>query len=784
MIEGRSMEERALRVLEFHQFRQILKAYASSEVGQALSLSLYPSWEKEEVESLLREVAEAWDILKEERDVPMEGVHEVRPRLTRARAEGACLLPEDLLPLRSTLGAAGRVKEFLRNVGGRHALMKQRGEEIPECRDLYAELCSALGPRGEILDSATPEMRHIRQEISRTRARIRTALERLWEQENFRKIFQEQIITLRSERYVVAVKAEFKSTLPGIIHDQSQSRATYFIEPFSTVEENNELHLLLKDEKEEERRILLALTARVREHSAPIARAVEMLGRLDLVFAKAKWARALRGTIPLLNDQGYWHLREARHPLLDAKSVVPIDLRLGNGQTTLIITGANTGGKTVALKTLGLLTLIAQCGVPIPAAEGSEVAVIKKIFADIGDEQSLQDNLSTFSAWILTISRVVREAVSSSLVLLDEVGGGTDPTEGAALTMALIDELRARGAKTVVTTHLHLLKAYGAIHPNVVNVSVEFNPETLRPTYRLIYGRPGESCALLMAEKWGIPHELIERAKAYLGEGDRKIGELLQSLERTRRELEAKNQEAERINREAEVAREKAEDLWQRAQTEEERILSQTRKEAQALVREAKEELRRLINEFKAQGRTDVHRLAQRIRGEEEKISQWSLKEKPEGFSGGSQEATQQEWEVTGDAPSLGRWKEALAPKSGKAQDGMRSPLPGLIHYHIPPAARELNVIGLRVEEALPVVDRAIDEAFLAGLKELEVIHGAGTGRLRKAIREHLREHTFVKAFLPGGPGRGGDAVTVVEIGPGPAAAGGKAKKRQKGAEG
>ena len=336
----------------------------------------------------------------------------------------------------------------------------------------------------------------------------------------------------------------------------------------------------------------------------------------------------------------------------------------------------------------------------------------------------------------------------------------------------------------MVTTHLHLLKAYGAIHPNVVNVSVEFNPETLRPTYRLIYGRPGESCALLMAEKWGIPHELIERAKAYLGEGDRKVGELLQSLERTRRELEAKNQEAERINREAEVAREKAEDLWQRAQTEEERILSQTRKEAQALVREAKEELRRLINEFKAQGRTDVHRLAQRIRGEEEKISQWSLKEKPEGLSGGSQEATQQEWELTGDAPSLGRWKEALAPKSGKAQDGMRSPLPGLIHYHIPPAARELNVIGLRVEEALPVVDRAVDEAFLAGLKELEVIHGAGTGRLRKAIREHLREHTFVKAFLPGGPGRGGDAVTVVEIGPGPAAAGGKAKKRQKGAEG
>jgi DNA mismatch repair protein MutS2 len=778
------MEERALRVLEFHQFRQILKAYASSEVGQALCLTLHPSWEQGEVESLLREVAEASDILKEEGDLPVEGVHEARPLLSRARAAGACLLPEDLLPLRSTLGAAGRVKQFLRNTGWRHPLMKQRAAEIPEFTDLYAELCSAIGPHGEILDAASPELQHIRQQISRTRARIRSALEALWEQEYFRKIFQEQIITLRNDRYVVAVKAEYKNTLPGIIHDQSQSRATYFIEPFSTVEENNELSLLLKDEKEEERRILLALTDRVRELSAQIAQAVEVLGRLDLVFAKAKWARALRGTIPLLNDQGRWHLRDARHPLLDPKSVVPIDLYLENGQTTLIITGANTGGKTVALKTLGLLTLLAHCGVPIPAVEGSDVAVIKKIFADIGDEQSLQENLSTFSAWVLTISRIMKEADPSSLVLLDEVGGGTDPSEGAALTMALIDGLRARGAKTVVTTHLHLLKAYGAIHPDVVNVSVEFNPDTLRPTYRLIYGRPGESYALLMAEKWGIPHEFIERANAYLGEGDRKVGELLQRLERTQRELEEKKQQAERIKQDAEVVREKAEDVWQRARMEEEKILSQAREEAQMLVRQAKEDLRGLINEFKARGRTDVHRLAQKIKAEEEQVSHWAPREKLEGLPKTSGEDPQQEWEATGDVECLGRWKGALALKSRKARDAVRAPRPGLIHYQIPAAARELKVIGLRVEEALPLVDRAIDEAFLAGLKELEVIHGAGTGRLRKAIREHLREHAFVKAFLPGGPGRGGDGVTVVEIGPAPAAAGHKAKKRQNGAEG
>ncbi|MDP3040413.1 MAG: endonuclease MutS2, partial [Deltaproteobacteria bacterium] len=517
------MEERALRVLEFHRFVQKLKDYASSEVGQNLCLTLAPSRERGEVETLLRQAAEASALLQEEGDIPMEGVHEVRPLLQRIHPEGSCLLPGEFLPLRSTLGAAGRVKQFLGNTRVHHPRLQQWMEEIPEFKNLYADLQSALGPRGEILDSASPELRRLRKEISRIRSRIRNALEALWEQENLRKIFQDQIVTLRNERYVVAVKSEFKNILPGIIHDQSQSRATYFIEPFSTVEENNELNLLVKDEREEERRVLLRLTALVREQGGEVIRAVEILGRLDLVMAKAKYARAMKGTIPLLNEQGYWRLPNARHPLIEPQAVVPIDLHLDNGKSTLVITGANTGGKTVALKTLGLLTLMAQCGIPIPAAEGSEVAVFRNIFADIGDEQSLQDNLSTFSAWVQTAARIVKAADKSSLILLDEVGGGTDPGEGAALTMALIDTLRERGAKTVVTTHLHLLKAYGAHHPDLMNVSVEFDAGTLRPTYRLIYGRPGESYALPMAEKWGFPPELVKKAKGYLGEGDRQV---------------------------------------------------------------------------------------------------------------------------------------------------------------------------------------------------------------------------------------------------------------------
>jgi DNA mismatch repair protein MutS2 len=742
------MEERSLRVLEFHLFLQDLQTRASSGVGQVLCLALRPSPHREEVERRLREVAEASDLLKLEGDIPLAGLLEVRPLLQQVRAEGTCLPPESLLQIKSTAAAAGRSKVFLRKAESFHPLLQEWAEKIPDLRDLQEELQSAIGPRGEILDSASPELRRLRREISLVRARIRQALENLWAKEELRKIFQEQIITLRSERYVVAVKAEFKNTLPGIIHDHSQSRATFFIEPLATLEENNELNLLLQDEKEEERRILLGLTARVRDRSGEISRAVEVLGHLDLVFAKAKWAQACGAKIPLLNEQGRWRLMDARHPLLGPKAV-PIDLLLNREQSTLVITGANTGGKTAALKTLGLLTLMAQSGVPIPAADGSETPVLEKVFADIGDEQNLQENLSTFSAWVRSVAKIMREADSSSLVLLDEVGGGTDPVEGAALTMALLDGLRSRGAKTLVTTHLHLLKAYGAVHPDVVNVSVEFDPGTLRPTYRLIYGRPGESHALLMAEKWGLSHELVQKAQGYLGEGERKVSQLLQKLEKTQHEMEIRLQEAEEMKRETEGLRRQTEVLLAQTHEEQERLLLQTREEARARAREAREELRRLINEFKARGRTDLHRLGQQIQAEEKKIDEWAS--------------------PPPDSPpaTLSRLKEAFAQRSGKrAAKGTRR---GPIDYHIPSARREIKIIGLHVEEALPFVDKAIDEAFLGGLKELEVIHGSGTGRLRQAIRDHLQEHPSVKSYFPGGPGRGGNGVTVVEIGPAPA---------------
>ncbi len=742
------MEERALRVLEFFPFLETLKKYASTEVGQALCISLLPSRKKEEIESLLAEVAEASQILTEEGNLPLQGTLEIRALLPRARAEGACLSPEDFLSIRSTLDASTRVKRFLNRAAQRYPRIQTLGREIPDFDALNERLHSAIGPRGEILDAASEALSRFRREIQQVRGRIRRSLEALWEKENLQKIFQDQIITLRKERYVLAVKAEWKNALPGIIHDQSQSRATLFVEPLDTVEENNELNLLLQDEKEEERRILLELTSWIREESEKILQTVTILGRLDLISAKAQYARSTKGSIPLLNEEGVWDLREARHPLLDAKMTVPVRLVLQKGQSTLILTGANTGGKTVSLKTLGLLTLMAQCGIPLPVGEGSQVAVVQKIFADIGDEQSLKDNLSTFSAWILTISRIVQEADSGSLVLLDEAGGGTDPAEGAALTMALIDRLRAQRAKTVVTTHLHLLKAYGAIHSDVVNVSVEINPHTLRPTFRLIYGRPGESYALAMAEKYGLPPDLIATAKGYLGEGDRKVGELLASLERTQHIFEEKIREAETSRQEAERDQERNQALLAQTRAEKEAILSKAREEARNVIREAREELRTLIQEFKTRGRTDVHRLEKAIQEQEKRIRPFF--------------PTREEESGNGKSP-LGVGPGTFKP--GRAVAEIFSPS---VQYEVPNPARELKIIGLRVEEALPLVDKAIDEALLGGLQKLEVIHGAGTGRLRKAVRDHLREHAFVKDFAPGGPGRGGDGVTVAEIGPAP----------------
>lgn len=745
------MKEHTLRVLEFFQFLDLLKEYALSEVGRHNCLSLRPAHDIEEINILYQEIAEVMEILDTFGDLPLAGFCDLNPLLQASRAEGFILPPENFLKIKSTLGVAERVKILGQTFGSKYKHLQSWITRIPNLENLYHTLCSTFGDRGEILDSASAQLQYLRLEIINLRAKIRKKLESLWDQENLKNIFQEQILTIRNGRYVLAIKAEWKNSLPGIIHDQSQSGATFFIEPLSTVEENNELNLLLNKEKEEERRILKQLTDLIRENSNKISQTGQVLGYLDLLFAKGKYALATKSIIPFLNKEGDICLEKARHPFIPSSSVVPINLELRRGTSTLIISGANAGGKTVALKTLGLLTILAHCGIPLPAASGSRVAIFNHIFAEIGDEQSLQDNLSTFSAWVETIRQILQEADENSLVLMDEVGRGTDPNEGAALTMALLDELRARGTKTVVTTHLRLLKAYGSAYPDVVNVSVEFDVETHRPTYKLIYGRPGESYAFPMAQKYGLSSELVEKAQKYISEGERRISELIQNLEERERQTEAKCQEYERLKEEQKKLTQETKIILQQLKNEKKAILDKFCQDTQSLIETAREELRKIINDFKKSGRSDVHSLEKIIKNKEKEIKAALVAEEediPKNLSG------QNIFQHSLDAAN---------EKKGISVEGRKKVF---IDFQVPNAPREINLIGLTVEEALPLVDKAIDEAFLAGFKELTIIHGAGTGRLRRAIRQHLQSHTFVKSFLPGSSGQGGDGVTVIEIEP------------------
>ncbi len=542
------MKEHALRDLEFFQFLDLLKNYTLSECGRNYCLTLRPRQDIAEINIIFQTVAETMEVLKIAGDLPLAGFYDLNPLLSESRVEGFILSAENFLKIKSTLGVAEKARKFGQIFGPKYYHLQKWLMSIPSLNSLYELLCSTFGERGEILDSASADLEYLRREIIKLRAKIRKKLESLWIQESLKNIFQEQILTIRNGRYVLAIKAEFKNALPGIIHDQSQSGATFFIEPFSVIEENNELNLLLNEEREEERRILKELTDLVRENSSQISQTVQILSYLDFLFGSGKYALSTNSIIPLLNKEGDIYLEKARHPFLPSSSAVPIDLKFKKGTNALIISGANAGGKTVALKTLGLLTIIAQCGIPIPAAAASRVAIFNNIFAEIGDEQNLPDNLSTFSAWVQTICEILEKADENSLVLLDEVGRGTDPAEGAALTMALLDELRARRTKTAVTTHLHLLKAYGNAHPDVVNVSVEFDTETNRPTYKLIYGRPGESYALPTAQKFGLPSALVEKAKNYIGAGERRISELLQALEEKERRAEKKYEEYQKLS--------------------------------------------------------------------------------------------------------------------------------------------------------------------------------------------------------------------------------------------
>ncbi|HHW42549.1 MAG TPA: endonuclease MutS2, partial [Desulfotomaculum sp.] len=624
------------------------------------------------------------------------------------------------------------------------------------------------------------------------RQQVRERLERIIRSPAYQKYLQDPIVTIREGRYVVPVKQEHRAQVPGIIHDQSSSGATLFIEPMAVLESNNEVRRLEVAEKQEITRILGDLSAGVAAAAEEISLSLEALGRLDLIMARARYSQDLDAWSPRILSGAMLDLRQARHPLLSG-AVVPVSIHLGRDFDTLVITGPNTGGKTVTLKTVGLLVLMAQSGLHIPAAEGSEMGIFQEVFADIGDEQSIEQSLSTFSSHLTNIVHILRHAGPDSLVLLDELGAGTDPTEGAALAQAILERLHGMGAKTVATTHYSELKNFAYARERVENASVEFDAVTLRPTYRLLIGKPGRSNAFEIAARLGLDGELVERARHFMTAEQIQVADLMQRLERTRQEAEQELERAREMRREAESFKERYRVLQEELTARREAILSRAKEEARSLVRGARREAEEAVRELRerlsaetAREREEAIRAARRKLGGMQEQLQSGSPTRPAG-DGAVPEAV-----AVGQTVFLPRFNQQGVVTALSQDDEVQVQV-GMIKINVPltdlrlvagekAAAGEvrtgsllqdkaravstrLDLRGMRAEEALAEVEKYLDDATLAGLSRVYLVHGKGTGALRAAVQQQLKGDPRVKSFRLGEQGEGGLGVTVVELG-------------------
>jgi DNA mismatch repair protein MutS2 len=786
------MIEETLRVLEYAKVKHLIAGFTSTMPGRDLISALEPLADPVEVEASLTEISEIKTLLETKGNPPVSGCRDLRGFLRQLRAEGAWLPPESLLEVLCSIEAARDCRRYFADEESAPRLAG-RALDLAALKETGRELRSSIGPRGEILDSASFELGELRREMLRLRSRIKRGLEELLNSERLAGAFQERIITERNGRYVVPVRADHRGQVKGFIHDESASGQTLYVEPTSVLERNNELQTLLREENREIERILHRLSAMVRRETEALRTNQEILARFDFIAAAGRFSLLSDGVAPRLAVTPLIELRSARHPLLlfypdgrrRERTAVPVDLRLEEKHDTLVISGPNTGGKTVALKTVGLLILMVRSGLHIPCHPDSRVHLFGHIVADIGDEQSIEENLSTFSGHLTRIRRILREAGPDSLVLLDEAGTGTDPAEGGALALAVLDALRERGARTVVTTHLNLVKTYAHLRPGVENAAVEFDPVTLAPTYRLHYGIPGASAAFTIARQLGFPDGVLESAAAYMGEGEREGLDLVEELNRLRQEMERDREEARRLREKAGKERARRKELLEQIEEQKGVILAKAVKRGERLVQETERKIKTLFREAREASPEpkEQARLAGGVKEAREELARSApephrLGRRPVEVEPGEIlriTALGAEGEVVrvldGEAELRVQGKKLRLPFAGLEQFAPRrfagkKPSPGKVRSNV---SREgfqprLLLIGKRVDEALPVLDRFLDDALLHGLGEVEVMHGAGEGVLRRTVRDFLARHREVTAFHAGDLSRGGDNVTVVQL--------------------
>ncbi|MBQ2203944.1 MAG: endonuclease MutS2 [Oscillospiraceae bacterium] len=784
--------EKSLRKLELDRVLELLRDCAVSGEAKDRCMALVPNSDREDVIGLQLQTSDACHLINLRSSPAFQDVKDVRASLDRAD-RGGSLTPKELLAIAGVLRAARSAKDYYDGAAANTSLDWMFASLTPN-RYLEERITGAILSEEEIADAASSELSDIRRHMRIQSAKIKESLQKLITSPSYAKFLRDPIITLRQDRYVVPVKAEFKNEIPGLIHDVSSTGSTFFIEPMSSVNANNALRELLLREKKEIERILAELSAEAAAHRETISQNYTMLVELDVIFARAKLSFRMNATAPEIRDDGALRLDQARHPLIDAKAVVPISVALGVDYDTLIITGPNTGGKTVTLKTVGLLTLMAECGLHIPARSGSFISTFDQVLADIGDEQSIEQSLSTFSAHMRNIVQVVNQCDERSLVLFDELGAGTDPAEGAALAIALIEHCRQQGSRVAATTHYAELKVYAMRSKGVTNAACEFDVETLKPTYKLLIGVPGKSNAFAISRRLGLPEEIIESARSTVSENDTNFEDVLDQLEQQRQQMEAAREEAERLRKETEQTKQKSDEYYAEMKKQKERAEAQARKEAQRILDEARrtansvyEELKALRKQMKdaadAQGvNARQAELRRQLNEAEEKLA--PKQDRPE------RPKPSREIRVgdTVELLKLGTHATVLALN----KDGTYQLQAGILKVNVKPdevyllenepqevkkyiektrrefknqaQSPELDLRGMDALEAGAVLTIFLDNAYMANLTQVRIIHGKGTGVLRKTVHDELKKNKHVKKFRLGVYGEGEDGVTIAEL--------------------
>lgn len=784
--------ERALKTLEYDKVRQQVASYCTSSIGKSAIEELVPQTDFDKVVQLLEEMDEGLSILRVKGNVPMGGIFDVRPSARRAQI-GGMLAAIELMEISSTIRASRILRNFIEDIEADevikipHFIAKK--EAMPVLTGLQHEINNCIDDNGAVVDSASQTLRSIRQSLRAEEGKVRSKLESLIRGSNAAKMLSDTLVTIRNDRFVIPVKQEYRHHYGGIVHDQSSSGQTLFIEPDSVVQANNEIHRLKMKEQAEIERILLTLSAMVQEIASDLFNLVKVLGDIDVILAKGKYGQANKCTMPKMNQDGYIRLVRARHPLLPIDVAVPNDIEFGKEITAIVITGPNTGGKTVTLKTVGLCTLMAQAGLPVPALDGSELAVFKQLFADIGDEQSIEQSLSTFSSHMVNIVDILKKFDHESLVLFDELGAGTDPQEGAALAISILDEVHGRGARVMATTHYPELKAYGYNRPGVANASVEFDIETLSPTYRLLIGVPGRSNAFEISSRLGLPESIIDRAKSFTGTDRHEVESMIASLEETRRQSEDDAERSHALLVESETLRKELQDKLQAYEERKEALDKKAKEKARKIVDEAKKEAESIIAELR-----EMRKNADQVVKEHELIEARKRLEEATPLDNNkvlkkaAQVKARAQNLVVGDEVKVlsygqrGTLLEKVSNSEWVVQMGiLKMKISDSDLEYIKPEKEpvlrtagvknrnshvklELDLRGERYEDAILRTEKYIDDALLSNYGRVSIIHGVGTGALRQGIQSYLKKHKRVKSFRFGEAGEGGLGVTVVEL--------------------